>query len=205
MKFIQCFMLIAGTTGSLGGEPGGGEEGVGVELLTRIEAQLQEDAARINNLEKKNEKLVKIIEELKETQDTKGEDGHRSNKQFQEVDKDIIQRVEELERDTIRIDGELASLETKTKKLAVCGSADVKIPEGIITYSSIVAEANELGGKPLDISSGKITAPVTGLYEVSAAVEYCGASGDGSHQHVYLWINNNELERFMDQQQRTRE
>merc|ERR1711962_1509005 len=193
---IQCFMLMVGMTGSLGGEPGGREQGVGVETLTRIEAQLQEDAARINNLEKKNEKLVRIIEELKETQDTKGEDRDRSTK----IDKDIIERVEDLERDTIRIDGELASLETKTKKLAVCGSADVKIPEGIITYNQIVAEVNELGGQPLDISSGKFTAPVTGVYEVSAAVEYCGNSGDGSHQHVDLYMNDNYLERIMYQE-----
>merc|ERR1712180_97213 len=104
MKFIQCFILIVGTTGSLGGEPGGGGDGVG-EILNRIEVQLQEDAARINNLEKKSaedkvtiEKLEKIIEELKETQDadeccragntkTIEEDVHRNTEHIEEINK----------------------------------------------------------------------------------------------------------------------
>merc|ERR1712168_1736833 len=54
----------------------------------------------------------------------------------------------------------------QTKKLAVCGYQDKWDTDGaVITYDSIVAEVNEFGGEPLDISSGKFTAPVTGPYE----------------------------------------
>merc|ERR1711962_1196927 len=119
--YLTVLILIVGTAGSLGGELGQGEDGVGVEILRRIEAQLQDAAARINNLEEKNaedevtieklEKKMKLLEETCLTQDDIK--GDRSTKQFQEIDKNIIERVEELEGDIIRIDGELASMETK--------------------------------------------------------------------------------------------
>jgi len=206
--YLTVLILIVGTAGSLGGELGQGEDGVGVEILKRIEAQLQDAAARINNLEEKNaedevtieklEKKMKLLEETCLTQDTKGEDGDRSTKQFQEIDKDILERVEELEGDIIRIDGELASLETK--KLAVCGYQSEWSTIGFITYDKIVAEVNEFNGVALDISSGKFTAPVTGLYEVSGAALDCGVSGDEVYQFVYLMVNNKEEEAFMFQQ-----
>merc|ERR1719244_1063874 len=84
-----------------------------------------------------------------------------------------------------------ASQTNQTEKLAVCGYQQFWSFNGVITYDHMVAEANDFGVAALDIKSGKFTAPVTGLYEVSAAAYDCYvAIGDAVSQQVYLLINN---------------
>jgi len=136
-------------------------------------------------------RLWKRVKQLEEEMDTVGSelDTVESNVNNLGSELDTV----ESELDTIKSDVDAI----ETKKLAVCGYQDVV--DVVVTYDSIVAEVNEFGGKPLDISSGKFTAPVTGLYEVSAAAEYCFADGDGAYQEVDLMMNNNFLDRFMYQ------
>jgi len=88
----------------------------------------------------------------------------------------------------------------KTKKLAVCGyQYNWDTDDGVITYDSVIAEVNEFDGVALDIESGNFTAPVTGLYEVSAAAQYCRVYGDSAYQYVDLMINNDKEDDFMFQ------
>jgi len=138
-------------------------------------------------------RLWKRVKQLEEEMDTVGSelDTVESNVNNLGSELDTV----ESELDTIKSDVDAI----ETKKLAVCGYQDVV--DVVITYDSIVAEVNEFGGKPLDISSGKFTAPVTGLYEVSAAAERCYVPGDGADQYVDLYMNDNDrrLERFMNQ------
>jgi len=138
-------------------------------------------------------RLWKRVKQLEEEMDTVGSelDTVESNVNNLGSELDTV----ESELDTIKSDVDAI----ETKKLAVCGYQDVV--DVVVTYDSIVAEVNEFGGKPLDISSGKFTAPVTGLYEVSAAAERCYVPGDGADQYVDLYMNDNDrrLERFMNQ------
>merc|ERR1719244_626251 len=83
-----------------------------------------------------------------------------------------------------------ASQTNQTKKLAVCGYQQFWSFNGVITYDHTVAEANDFGVAALDKKSGKFTAPVTGLYEVSAAAKDCYVGGDAVSQVIYLMINN---------------
>merc|ERR1712142_937435 len=174
-------------------------EAVGGNITDLAEAEtvLEEEVARIDdNVDTLNATVVEVSEREENIQeDVEGLEG------------DVIR----LEVDVSKVSRSLELLEDKvenlnvttTKKLAVCGYQEYywNTDAAVITYDSIVAEVNEFGGKPLDISSGKFTAPITGLYEVSAAAERCYVPGDGADQYVDLYMNDNDrrLERFMNQ------
>jgi len=152
-------------------------------------------------------RLWKRVKQLEEEMDTVGSEldtvESNVNNLGSELD-NVGSEMDAVKSDVNSLGSELDTIKSdvdaiETKKLAVCGYQDVV--DVVITYDSIVAEVNEFGGKPLDISSGKFTAPVTGLYEVSAAAERCYVPGDGADQYVDLYMNDNDrrLERFMNQ------
>jgi len=116
------------------------------------------------------------------------------------IDEKVGSLEQEVERDVTRIENKVGSIETKVKKLAVCGFTEKwEKNNKVITYENIVEEVSEFGKGTLDKSSGQFTAPVTGLYEVSAAARYCFVSGNNEYQTVYLMRGSNNIDTLMYQ------
>jgi len=116
------------------------------------------------------------------------------------IDEKVGGLEQEIDRDVTRIQNKVGTIETKVKKLAVCGfrekwEKDMKV----ITYENIVEEVSEFGKGTLDKNSGQFTAPVTGLYEVSAAARYCMVRGNNEYQTVYLMKANHKIDQLMYQ------
>merc|ERR1712180_3925 len=119
---------------------------------------------------------------------------------------EILNKINMMEEKMLKDEAKIEFLEqkiqeneTKSKKIAVCGYTNYwqwhDIRNDVIQYDSLVAEVNEFNSGSLT-TDGYFTAPVTGLYEVSAAGN-CGVnSGVSLGQSLSLWSNNKAIEPY---------
>merc|ERR1712107_318499 len=162
--------------------------------------KFDEDGERIRRLEYNFQQKIRQLEDNFQQKIRQLEDNFQQK--IQQLEDQIIQvktdgwygavknltTIEEDMAENIKI------LETKVKKTAVCGyRIGWYKNDAVITYDSVVAQVNEFSDvSSLDKGSGIFNAPVTGLYEVSAAGR-CRLFGD-SLQRVELMSNNTEID-----------
>jgi len=172
--------------------------------MSRVGRELENDVSRINNslqvLDKEVKSLNATTVDISKKESELVEDVSRINKRIGVLDSEVekinvlpgvVDRVGQMEDD-------INNLESKAKKLVVCGYRKIIGANGAIRYNIAVPEVNEFGGVPLNKGNGKFTAPVTGLYEVSVAAINCYIDGIWAWQRVNLMVNDKEIERIME-------